>query len=430
MPPRDDSSEPHLPKAEHDLPKGARPREAHAHLPMHGRTLSMLDLSSCSTRAETLERVRERAAAMRSTSTHEWLLGFGLRVNGWTDDPRWITRHDLDLIGEGRPCCLMSFDYHSVAASTDAMAAAGIGLHDPDPSGGVICRDHEGVATGVLLESASQRAWQAAPQPDLDQWRRHLERGLADLASHGFREVHDLLSPSWLGPELLSLERQGRLPMDVWLYAPLESLEQHRSLPRQGRVRIAGAKLFADGTLNSRTAWTLTPYRDPLPGHPCGTPLLDQRRLREAMQRTREAGIGLAVHAIGDSAVRAVLDAAEATGTGGWIGDVPRLRIEHCELIAPEDVGRFAALDVVASVQPCHLLADAPVLSQQFPDEGDRVLPLRALVDSGCRPGELLWFGSDTPIVRPHPRDSIMAAMRRTGQPGLTLAECVAAFGA
>jgi predicted amidohydrolase YtcJ len=404
-------------------------REAHAHLHLHGRSLSMLDLSSCTTRADALDRIERHAAAMTREPAAEWLLGFGLRVNGFTDDPRWPHRLDLDRIARGLPACIMSFDHHSVVASSAVLTACGIGPSSADPPGGVICRDASGTPDGVLLEAAAIRAWNAAPQPDASQWRRYVEAGLADLASHGFTEVHDLLSPSWLGPLLAALDDQGRLPVRVRLHAPLDSLEaQARAGWSHDRVRLAGGKVFADGTLNSRTAWTLVPFRDPLPGHPCGTPLMDRLSLAAAMRRAHALNLGLAVHAIGDGAVRTTLDAAADVGGGGFIGDLPRLRVEHAELIDPDDVGRFAAMEVVASVQPCHLLADAPVLARQFPDHAHRVLPLRRLVDSGCEPGRLLWFGSDTPIVRPHPEDSMLAATRRDPSHALTRSECLACF--
>ncbi|MCX5688192.1 MAG: amidohydrolase family protein [Planctomycetota bacterium] len=405
-------------------------REAHAHLPSHGRSLAMLDLSQCTTRREAMERVRERAAS--AGDDQPWLLGVGLRIHGFVDDPTWPTRQELDAIDAARPICLMSFDHHSVVASTAAMAASGIELAAADPPGGVICRDALGLATGVLLESAAMKVWNSAPQPTLEQWHALVRLALDDLASHGFIEVHDMLSPLWLGPLLTQLDRAGALPMRVWLYAPLAELDQHVAATYgSAKVRLAGGKVFADGTLNSKTAWLLKPYRTPLPGMPCGSALLSSSQLADAMRQTASHDLGLAVHAIGDGAVRAALDAAHATRTGGLRRGVPALRIEHCELIDPADVPRFAHQRIVASVQPCHLIPDAPVLARELPDQAHRILPLRQLVDSGCSPGELLWMGSDTPIVRPHPVDSVFASMHRSdGQLPLTQDECWRAFAA
>lgn len=392
-------------------------REAHAHIPAHGRAMTMLQLGDCRDRAELLDRLRSQPL---SPSTHPapWLLGVGARVSAWPD-PRWPAREELDHAAAGRPCAIMSFDHHCVAANTLALAAANIHDATADPPGGVIGRDpRSGTLTGLLLESAAMQVWHAAPEPTREQTKLHVLAALRALAAHGFVEVHDMLSPAALGPMLAELDAEGQLPMEVWLYAPIAELErQHAAAAawHSSKVRFAGAKAFADGTLNSRTAWMLSDYRNPLPGLPRGKPMMTPAELDDAIARTHALGVGLAVHAIGDGAVRAVLDARERAGDlSAAANPVPTLRIEHCELIDETDVPRFAALGVVASVQPCHLLCDIEILAQELPHRLDRVLPLRDLICAGCEPGRGLWFGSDVPIVRPDPQDSIQAAVHRT----------------
>jgi hypothetical protein len=381
--------------------------------------MTMLHLGDCRDRVELLDRVRVAAASKASS----WVLGVGVRANAWVD-PRWPNRRELDDASPHRPCAIMSFDHHAVAANARAMVAAHIADTDADPPGGMICRDHPAAApNGLLLESAAMKVWHAAPEPTRAETRGHILAAVRHLASLGFVEVHDLLSPAALGPVLAELDDAGELPVSVWLYAPLAEVgEQHAAAQtwQRPRVRFAGAKCFADGTLNSRTAWMLAPYRDPLPGLPRGKALMSSADLAAAMERTHALGIGLAIHAIGDGAVRAVLDAWEATPGRHHVpkgNAVPALRIEHCELVDAADVPRFAELGVVASVQPCHLLADIEVLTRELPHRLDRVLPLRDMIDAGCEPGRGLWFGSDVPIVRADPRDSILAATRR-GRPG------------
>lgn len=189
----------------------------------------------------------------------------------------------------------------------------------------------------------------------------------------------------------------------------------------------------------------LEPFADPIPSHPCGTALMSMEQIADAIRVCMRHGLHLAAHAIGDGAVRACLDAAEmvreevAKGRGGKGAEGDRagaqggargggpiaLRIEHAELVDEQDVGRFAALGVVASVQPCHLLADIEALRRLLPHRLERVLPLRELIDAGCGPGELMWFGSDTPIVRPDAEDSIQAAMHRR-RAGMDTSEAIA----
>ncbi|MEO0629983.1 MAG: amidohydrolase family protein, partial [Planctomycetota bacterium] len=125
----------------------------------------------------------------------------------------------------------------------------------------------------------------------------------------------------------------------------------------------------------------------------------------------------LACHAIGDAAVRAVLDAVERVRPPRWT-----VRIEHAEMIAPSDWPRFAELGVIASVQPCHLLTDIEALSRAVPEMATRVLPLRELIDYGLEPGRTLLFGSDAPIVRPDPEDSIRAAVHRSRPDSVVIA--------
>lgn len=407
-------------------------REAHAHIAMHGRALATLRLHDCASVEECLDRLRAEAARLDTldpTATR-WLLATGVRVAAWRE-PRWPTRDEVSRACPARPASVMSFDHHALVANHAAFAAAGLRDGDPDPEGGVIVRDGSGIPTGLLLEAACWRVRSAVPEPVGRERRDVVEAALRDLAAHGFVEVHELLAPSWLGDTLAAMHDDGTLralTMRVGLYAPLAELEaQHAASAtwrRPGHVELLGGKIFVDGTLNARTAWMLTPYREPLPAHPCGTPLMSVAQIRDAIAQCNAHSVGLAAHAIGDGAVRAVLDAASTSpqwqrGTTtlpslARASGSSHLRIEHAELIDPRDVPRFAELGVVASLQPCHLLYDIEVLEDQLPHRLDRVLPIQELLATGLVPGQSLLFGSDTPIVRPDPSDSVLASVHRT----------------
>lgn len=420
-------------------------REAHAHIAPHGRALSMILLAQCAGAGDCLEILREAAARRRESPGPDWLLAIGARVEGWKqpgDGPGgWPSLRELDEATGELPCAAMSFDHHMVFANSAALRAGGIDRGTPDPVGGVIGRDEAGVPNGLLLESAAWNTWKLSPEPSAQDRRRHVIDALQDLGSQGFVEVHDMLSQSWLGPLLAELHDDGKLPLSVWLYAPIDEIagqhEASRSWSRKGdpsragtgEVRLAGAKIFIDGTLNSRTAWMLEPYREPLPGMPTGKVITPPDQIESALRTCKGLGIGLAAHAIGDGAVRAGLDAYERLGpysvASSLAQPIPSFRIEHAEIIDRADTGRFAQLGVLASVQPCHLLCDVEALRRYLPHRLDRVLPLRELIDSGCTPGKLLWFGSDTPIVRPDHQDSVQAAIhRRRGD--MTQAESIA----
>jgi predicted amidohydrolase YtcJ len=162
----------------------------------------------------------------------------------------------------------------------------------------------------------------------------------------------------------------------------------------------------------------LKPYPDPIPGHPRGTPMMTTEALEAAVSKCDILGLPAAIHAIGDGAVRAALDAIERVSPSAM-----GFRIEHCQFVDKADIPRFAHLGVVASLQPGHLLADVEALRRVTPHRMDRSFPLRELIDSangaGFSPEEMVWLGSDTPVVRPDPEDNIQAAVerRRAGAP-------------
>lgn len=393
----------------------------------------MLDLASCRSVAQcldklTLETARtstERPRQIRSMGEKDeqgpakWTRAFGARIEGWAES-RWPMLAELDAATGDTPTVVMSFDHHSALANSAALAAAKLSPGQVVPPNGLVCTNSAGRATGLLQEQAAYAAWNAAPEPTMGQRRRDVLRALKLLGAMGFDEVHDLHSQSWLGPLLGELDRAGTLRARVRLFPPASRLVEDcasRRLWESDMVRIAGGKVFADGTLNSRTALMLTPYASPLDEiGPLGKAMVSRSELNSHMRTCRELELDLAVHAIGDGAVRMVLDVWESVQTAGTKnsdGGKGGLRIEHCELIDEADVERFARLGVICSVQPCHLLADIEVLTRQFPRRLGRVLPLRDLIQAGLKPGRTLIFGSDAPIVRPNPEDSVLAATLR-----------------
>lgn len=306
---------------------------------------------------------------------------------------------------------IMSFDHHAVACGAAALKAMKVDASTPDPAGGVIVR---GVGTreptGEMLESAAWWAWAQAPEPTEAQQSVQIAAAAQHLAALGFVEMHDMFSLPWLGRELAAMHDAERLPLRVGMYAPMEEIDEQigqRGVIERDGVRLLGGKIFVDGTLNSRTAWMLEDFADPLEGLPRGKALMNVEQIGGALSRCAAAGLQLAAHAIGDGAVRACLDAAEQTGLG------KSLRIEHAEIVDVRDVPRFVGLGVTLSVQPCHLLSDIEALRRSVPHRLARVLPLREFLDSGLVTGETLVFGSDAPVVRANPEDSIQAAVHR-----------------
>jgi predicted amidohydrolase YtcJ len=385
-------------------------REAHSHIFQHGRSLGMVDLSLCQCADDAIAALAQRVLEMPNSA----VLAHGARPESW-EHPMWPTLEQLDAMVPDRPLVAWCFDYHALVANSVALRAAGFHRGTPDPPGGIIGRTTDGQLTGVVYEHAALAVWNAVPEPSRTACKAMVRAGVMDLViQHGFTEIHDLKAQRWLAPILADIadELGSRVRFEVWpLLEDLPAVLDTRSSWESPLVRLGGAKIFVDGTLNSRTAWMLHPFADGWPEHPCGTPMMTELAIESAVKQCDAAGVPLAAHAIGDGAVRAVLDAIERVhpSTGGF-------RIEHCEVIDEADVARFAALGVIASVQPCHLLYDIEALRRGVPDRLDRVLPLRDLLDSGLEPGVGLVFGSDVPIVRPHPADSIRGAVERYGE--------------
>ena len=381
----------------------------------------MLSLEGCASIADALDRVAARAAAMAGGPKDAWLQVHSARPEGWSER-HWMSRAELDRITGARPTLVMSFDHHAVFANSAALAAAGITRSTPDPVGGVIERvasgPEAGEPTGLLLEAAAFSTWAVAPDPPQSQREEQILAALDHLAALGFGEMHDLASPRWLGPLLSKLERERRLQMRIGLYALLEDIEPmaaDRHAWESPVLRLLGGKVFTDGTLNSRTAWVLERYAQSPPDLTHGKPLMTPRQITDAAEKCLRLNLGLAMHAIGDGAVRACLDGIASIPSSLRLAassSLP-LRIEHAELIAPTDIPRFAELGVVASVQPCHLLADIEALRRAVPGQLDRVMPWKSLLRSGLVPGETLLFGSDVPIVRANAEDSVQAAVAR-----------------
>ncbi len=348
----------------------------------------------------------------------ELVLAHGARPESWLE-PGWPTLDELDYASPETSVAVWCFDYHAMMVNSNALNAIGFGIDTPNPDGGQIGRKPDGALSGVLYEASAGLAWKQLEPKGID--AGELQRSIDDLAEHGFTHVHDLKAQPGLGEAFKSVH----IPHDfrLVLYPLVQDLPETlktRSDWQSDQIRLGGGKIFVDGTLNSRTAWMLHPFADGRGEHPAGMQLMSDKSIEDAIRLCVGEGLQLTAHAIGDAAVRAVLDAAERARA-------PRgsVRIEHAEVIDEADVPRFAELGVIASVQPCHLLYDIEALRRACPDRLERVLPLRELIDSGLKPGRNILFGSDTPIVRPNPEDSILAATNR-GRADMALAEGIA----
>ncbi len=386
--------------------KPARLRESHAHLFQLGRSLQMVDLIGCCSRDEMIELLAKRA---KDTESTDWILAHGARPDGW-EDPRWPTRQEIDHACDQRAVVAWCFDYHAMVGSSAALSAASIDQKSRFESGRVEL-GHDGTPTGVLLEHAALAMWNAVPEPSESMRIELVRDACLHLEALGFTEMHELKSQPWLGRVLSDLYSNNEITLRTSLFPLMKDLRETISqAPKWNRdaVTIGGGKIFVDGTFNSRTAWMLQAFADGNPEYPCGTPMMKTAQIDRMMSICKDHQLPIACHAIGDGAVRAVLDSIERVGcqhTG--------CRIEHAELIDESDIHRFKELGAIASLQPCHLLPDIEALTKAVPNRLHRVFPIKELIESGLEPGKDLIFGSDVPIVRANPDDSIQAAVYR-----------------
>jgi predicted amidohydrolase YtcJ len=365
-----------------------------------------------------LDAVREAAGRVRR--------GAWVRGRGWTEAAfdEATVRGMNELLAEV-PALLYSHDAHSAWASPAALRRAGALERGGDPPGGRIERDPAGVPTGILRETATDLVEQAAGRLVGAELDAALEETVAELAAWGITGVTDAgdtTPENGTGPWAALGDRasvllgavsrlDGRLRLAVGVpAAAIEAaaalgLTTGATIDGATTVRAGWAKAYADGALGSRTAAVFEPYT--CPPRDTGILRLDGEQLDALTIESRRTGIGLAVHAIGDRAAAAVLDAFERAGERPRTQ--PPHRIEHLQLLRPADHGRLARLDVTASVQPVHCAADREHIAACWSDRAGLAYPWRSLAAAGAR----LAFGSDAPIETPNPWHGIFAAVHR-----------------
>ena len=385
--------------------------DAHVHLTYHGRELSQIRLDDTDTVEEALARIRARAEELPEG---RWIQGSGFALQRW--ELPHPDRRLLDEAAPRHPVLLKSQDHHSGWANGLALERAGIHAGTPDPEGGSLPRREDGSPTGHLIERAVELVARAVPEPTPEAFRAALDDAGRDLASLGVTTVHHMAyEPASHWRALATAAGDDAFPLRVWACVPHQDIESAAALglaTGQGgdRFTVGGAKFFVDGALGSLSAWMLEPY---LGSEDRGLTLDGPDVLRERVPAAIAAGLVPVAHAIGDAAVRALLEVYEATAPE-WRAAGLRPRLEHAQHVHPDDVARIGALRLVASMQPLHLTFDGPSIRHVLHDREDRAYPLASL----ARAGAILAFGSDTPIAKPHVVDSLRAAVNRVGMDG------------
>lgn len=408
--------------------------DAHIHLDQYSLGLQKVNCETA-TRSLCLERVAERAS---QTAPGEWILGHGWNQNEW--EQGFGSAADLDAVTQQHPVYLTAKSLHAGWTNSLALKLAGISAATVDPAGGRIGRDVRGQPDGILFENAMGLVSAVIPEPNPEQVAEAIRAAQVKLWRFGLTGVHDFDRRRCF-IALQHLRDRGELHLRVLKSLPLEDLSHAIMLGlRTGfgddMLRIGGIKAFADGALGPRTAAMLQPYE----GEPDnrGMLLLDCEELFDYGKQAVENGLSLAVHAIGDRANHEVLEAfTRLRQLESMRGIAPlRHRIEHVQIIHPQDASRLAELGIFASMQPVHATSDMLMADRFWGDRARFSYAWRTQLKAGTR----LAFGSDAPVESPNPFWGMHAAItrrRRDGSPGtqgwypeqkLSLEEALQAF--
>ena len=388
--------------------------DAHLHLQFYAQALQKVDCQT-DTLDECLRRVANRAHSLPAGS---WILGHGWNQNVWGN---WPTVADLDRIVPDHPVYLTAKSLHAAWANSAALKLANINAGTPDPKDGTIQRDEHGEPTGILLENAVALVADRVPDPGLSALADAIEKAQPILWKMGLTGVHDFdRRDSFMA--LQQLHAQGRLKLRVTKNIPVNSLEHAFELGlRTGFgddwLRIGSVKVFMDGALGPRTAAMFQAY-DGEPENK-GSLLVDGEQLFELGRRAADVGLGMTVHAIGDRANHEVLNAYEQLRAYETSKGLPHLRhrIEHVQVLHPDDVPRLAALGVIASMQPVHATSDMLMADRYWGQRTAYAYALKSQLDLGAH----VAFGSDAPVKSPNPFHGVHAAVTRRradGSPG------------
>jgi predicted amidohydrolase YtcJ len=300
------------------------------------------------------------------------------------------------------PVALMAKDGHSLWLNSAGLARANGDLRVP---GGVVELDEAGEPTGVLREESAWHFRETYVVTPEDEWIDAMRAGIKLASSRGVTAVHD--KDGWLGilPWWQALRREEALTLRVWQSLPHDRLPEIEALGlRSGLgddlVRVGYIKVFMDGTLGSKTARLLDGS---------GVEITSRADFEEIVRRSARAGFPVAVHAIGDQANRDALDAFEAA-QDEWKPRGLRPRVEHAQLLAREDMGRFAELGVAASVQFSHGPSDRDLAEANWAGMTDRAYAFRSLLDAGT----VLANGSDAPVEELDPLMGLLAGVHRS----------------
>jgi predicted amidohydrolase YtcJ len=380
--------------------------DTHTHFLAGGFQLASVDLRGAASREDFVRRLGEFAAKLPKG---RWILGGDWDHEAWGGE---LPRRDwIDAVTPDNPVFVNRLDGHMALANSRALELAGVTQATKDPDGGLIVRDRTGEPTGILKDEAMTLVNRVQPAPGEAEQDEALDRAMKHTASLGVTQIHHM--GTW--DDLAVFRRaaaRGALPLRVYAFVPLDTWPRLAELVRKegrgdDRLRWGGLKGYVDGSLGSTTAWFHEPYTDA--PNTSGLVVTDTARLASDIRKADAAGLQVAVHAIGDRANDWLLDTFAHVETANGPRD-RRFRIEHAQHLSRAALPRFAALDVIPSMQPYHAIDDGRWAEKRIgPERIKTTYAFRSLLDGKAR----LAFGSDWTVAPISPIDGIYAAVTR-----------------
>ena len=374
--------------------------DAHCHLISLGKSLSSANLRGAASYDEVLMRVAAHHAAHPSA----WIVGVGWDQNLWLDQ-RFPSNEELNRLYPNTPVVLRRIDGHAVVANEEAIRQVGLKVGDDAIlPGEAFVRN--GVFTGMFMENTADLFWSAVPEPATEELTGLILRAAALCYQHGLTSISEAGLPLSSIQLLDNLQQQGRLSLrvDAWMEPSDANFERFKSPYRTDRLTVSCLKLYMDGALGSRGAWMLAPYADD--PATSGIRVITDEQFLDYCKRAYDAGLQVATHCIGDAANRRALELYATLLKGA--NDL-RWRIEHAQILAPEDFENFKKYSIIPSVQPTHATSD---MFWAVDRVGDR---LRGGYAYRELKNQLGWlpFGTDFPIEEVNPIYTFFAAVCR-----------------
>ena len=387
--------------------------DSHQHVEGVGQRPKTLSLFSITTLKKTVEAIKTFAD---NVPANKWVQGRGWIERQWSDEKRFLTKYDVDPFTADKPLFMPRADGVSALVNSKALELAGITKESPDPLGGKFERDADGTPNGYILATAMNVFRGIIPPKTRDYKKDSLVQGMYENAKVGWTNTQDAGMP-YVNVEIIKeIHAQGNMSTRIYAAANVMEastmLTQGRETTADNMFDLRGIKVYIDGTLGSRGAALLENYTDA--EHNGFMNRTTKQELAPILRAALRKGIQVETHVIGDRAVRVLLDwyeeAFNAVPKSEWAVADPRWRIEHAQVITPQDQARLVSLGIIVSMQPSHGIGDLNFAPNRLgPKRLSYAYPWQQLIDRGL----IILGGSDAPVELGDPRIEFYAAVTR-----------------